>query len=187
MPPAQLDDLVLAADRVGAAVQDVGGGHAAGEVAVDADVVGSSTSAMPTIELTVVPPSLIASFAMCEWQSMIPGVMYLPVTSITCAPAGNRHVGADGGDLAVADQDRRVRQDAFRDGVNRPAAQRDDAGLLCLAVHAGDRGEPECCREGERQKGNGSASHDILQGEDHVQAMEELFTAVLKDESLSRR
>ena len=38
--PAQLDDGVFAADGVGAAVQDVGGGDAAGQVAVDVDVIG---------------------------------------------------------------------------------------------------------------------------------------------------
>ena len=38
LAPAQLDDRVLAADRVGAAVQDVGGRQAAGEVAIDVDV-----------------------------------------------------------------------------------------------------------------------------------------------------
>ena len=38
--PAELDDLVLPADRVGRAVEDVGGGGAAGELAVDGDVVG---------------------------------------------------------------------------------------------------------------------------------------------------
>ena len=43
---------------------------------------------MPVIELTVVPPSLIESAAMCEWQSMMPGDTNLPVPSTTSAPAG---------------------------------------------------------------------------------------------------
>ena len=38
LAPAQLDHVVLAANRVGAAVKDVRGGEAAGEVAVDVDV-----------------------------------------------------------------------------------------------------------------------------------------------------
>ena len=46
--PAELDDLVLPADGVGRAVQDVDGGHAAGELAVDVDVVGSMKSPMRT-------------------------------------------------------------------------------------------------------------------------------------------
>src|SRR6267154_915972 len=39
LTPTQLDDDGLTADGVGAAVQDIGGGHAAGEVAVDGNVV----------------------------------------------------------------------------------------------------------------------------------------------------
>ena len=50
--------------------------------------VGSSTSSIPVIELTVVPPSLIESLAMCEWASMMPGDTNLPLTSIVSAPAG---------------------------------------------------------------------------------------------------
>ena len=50
--------------------------------------VGSKTSSMPVIELTVVPPSLIESAAMCEWQSMMPGETNLPAPSTTSAPAG---------------------------------------------------------------------------------------------------
>ena len=50
--------------------------------------VGSSTSSIPVMELTVVPPSLIASLAMCECASMMPGEMNRPVTSTTSAPAG---------------------------------------------------------------------------------------------------
>ena len=50
--------------------------------------VGSSTSWMLTIDDTTVPPSLMASAAMCECASMMPGEMNLPVTSITSAPAG---------------------------------------------------------------------------------------------------
>ncbi len=43
---------------------------------------------MPVIELTVVPPSLIASFAMCECASMMPGETNCPVVSTISAPAG---------------------------------------------------------------------------------------------------
>ena len=50
--------------------------------------VGLSTSPMPTIELTEVPPSLMSSFAMCECASMRPGETNLPVPSTTSAPAG---------------------------------------------------------------------------------------------------
>ena len=43
--------------------------------------VGSSTSPMPVIELTDVVPSLIASLAMWECASMMPGETNLPVPS----------------------------------------------------------------------------------------------------------
>src|SRR5208282_5701806 len=50
---------------------------------------GFKTSPIPTIELTATLPSLTPpSTAMCEWQSMIPGVTNMPVASMTVAPAG---------------------------------------------------------------------------------------------------
>ena len=49
-------------------------------------------------------PSLIESAAMCEWQSITPGVTNLPVASSTVAPAGAGDVLADRGDLAAVDQ-----------------------------------------------------------------------------------
>jgi hypothetical protein len=109
LAPAQLDDLVLAADRVGAAVEHVGDRQSAGEIAVDVDVGRERTRPrFPVIELTVVPPSLIESAAMCEWQSMMPGEMNLPAASTTSAPAGIGDVRADGRHLAVAQDDRSV-------------------------------------------------------------------------------
>ena len=88
--------------------------------------VGSSTSSMPVIELTVVPPSLIESAAMCECASMMPGVTKRPFASTTSAPAGMSVPGsADGGDLAVAQDDHAVLNRAARDGQDRAAANRD--------------------------------------------------------------
>src|SRR5260370_34554450 len=43
---------------------------------------------MPTIEETETLPSLMLSAAMCEWQSIVPGIRNLPVASMTVAPAG---------------------------------------------------------------------------------------------------
>ncbi len=43
---------------------------------------------MPVIELTVVPPSLIESAAMCECASMMPGDTNRPDASMTSAPVG---------------------------------------------------------------------------------------------------
>ena len=50
---------------------------------------GSITSSMPTIDDTDTLPSLTPpSTPMCEWQSMMPGMTYLPAASITVAPLG---------------------------------------------------------------------------------------------------
>src|SRR2546429_3345661 len=49
---------------------------------------GSRTSSMFTMEETETLPSLMASAAMCEWQSIIPGITNCPEASITCAPVG---------------------------------------------------------------------------------------------------
>ncbi|MCA1628975.1 MAG: hypothetical protein LC774_01110 [Acidobacteria bacterium] len=45
--------------------------------------VGFKASRVLTIEVTESVPSLMASSAECEWQSMMPGVTYLPVASMT--------------------------------------------------------------------------------------------------------
>ena len=82
---------------------------------------------MPVIELTVVPPSLMASLAMCEWQSMRPGETNLPVTSIDLGVGRDGHVRADRGDLAVAKEDGAVGDRAAGDRQDRAAAERDEA------------------------------------------------------------
>ena len=50
--------------------------------------VGLSVSATLVIELTVVPPSLMSSVAMCECSSMMPGETNLPVRVHDWAPGG---------------------------------------------------------------------------------------------------
>src|SRR5208282_937327 len=51
---------------------------------------GFKTSPTLTMELTATLPSFtLPSTAMCEWQSMIPGVTNIPEASITVAPAGS--------------------------------------------------------------------------------------------------
>ena len=62
---------------------------------------------MPVIELTDVLPSLMASLAMCECASMMPGETNLPVRVVDVGAGGNRHVRADRGDLAVAGREER--------------------------------------------------------------------------------
>ena len=88
--PAPLDDLVLAADRVGRAVQDVRGRRAAGELAVDRDVEGSQHVADADLGRDVVRAlvDVASSMAVCECASMMPGVTCLPRPSISRAPAG---------------------------------------------------------------------------------------------------
>src|SRR2546423_1279324 len=50
---------------------------------------GLSTSAMFTIEETEMLPSFTSpSIAMCEWQSIMPGMTNWPAASITCALLG---------------------------------------------------------------------------------------------------
>src|ERR1700731_3384642 len=49
---------------------------------------GFKTSSMPTMADTETLPSLILSAAMCEWQSIMPGITNLPETSTTVASAG---------------------------------------------------------------------------------------------------
>src|SRR5208282_2681057 len=51
---------------------------------------GFKTSPTLTMELTATLPSFtLPSTAMCEWQSMIPGVTNIPEASITVAPAAS--------------------------------------------------------------------------------------------------
>src|SRR5438093_9500513 len=49
---------------------------------------GFRISAMFTIEETETLPSLMLSAAMCEWQSIMPGITNCPAASITCASFG---------------------------------------------------------------------------------------------------
>ena len=122
---------------------------------------------MPVIELTVVPPSLMSSLAMCEWQSMMPGETNLPVTSMTSAPRGIGDVRADRGDLAVAQHDRAVRDGAVRDRQDRRAAKRDDAGgsgrRLARQPRDRDRQHRDERSNEKRPPGQIAAGHDYLQ------------------------
>ena len=126
---------------------------------------------MPTIELTDVAPSLIASFAMCECASMMPGETNLPVPSTTSAPAGICTFVADRGDLAVAHDDGAVLDRAARDGHDRRVANRDDGrrGRPRLRLGASDedrssrdRGGGQCSG-GDGKRAQMSADHGSLQ------------------------
>ena len=76
---------------------------------------------MPTMEETETVPSLMASAMMCEWQSMMPGITYLPAPSINLRARRGQHLFADCGDLAVLQQN-----GAF----HRPVGDGQDGGVL---------------------------------------------------------
>jgi len=64
------------------------------------------TSAVIDWPDSLMPPSV----AMCEWQSMIPGLMCLPRASITRASARHGNIASHGHDLAPFDHQRRILQ-----------------------------------------------------------------------------
>ncbi len=85
-----------------------------------------STSSMRTIDVIDSVPSLIASAAEWEWASMMPGVTYLPVPSMTFAPGRHRDVSPDGRDLPVADDDRALLDRAAGRGHDGRVRDRDE-------------------------------------------------------------
>ena len=124
--------------------------------------VGSSTSCMPVIELTVVPPSLIESLAMCEWQSMMPGRDELPGHVHDVGAGRDVDVGAHCRDLPVAEEDGAVLDGAPRHGHDRAALERNRARLprgLAGGPRAGDRHEHQCRTQRDRPSGEISAFH----------------------------
>ena len=150
--PAQLDDRVPAADRVGAAVQDVGRGQAAGEVAKDVDVGG----------VQHVLDADHRAHRRAPFVDRIGGDVRMGIDEAWrdelarhVDDVGARRdvdVGADRGNLAVAEKDGPVRdRAAARHREHRGTAKRDDpAATLRLP---GER-----CSAGLRQcEGNGQA------------------------------
>ena len=118
LAPAHLEHQGLPADGVGRAVQNVGRGHAAGQRAVNGDVVGvddvldvhhRGDRDAAFVELPSDP-------AMCEWQSMMPGITYCPPASIMVAPAGTITFSPISANLAVSDHDRAL-EDALGPSV----------------------------------------------------------------------
>ena len=108
---------------------------------------------MPVIELTVVPPSLIdvvrdvrVAVDDARRDELAGDVDHL-------GAGRDRHVGADGGDLAVAQHDRPVLDGAAGHGENRPASQGDDAGpRLRLPAEPGGRQRQQRACETEKQR-----------------------------------
>ena len=153
LAPAQLDHLVLAADRVGAAVQDVGDGQAAGEIAIDVDV-GRIDDVFHPRHRADRRPALVDRVVGdvrvrvddARRHELAGGVDDL-------GAGGNLHVGADRGDLAVAQEHGAVRNRAPGDGEHRAAAKCDDPGLRGLAGLALDPDGSERCQNEQSSKG----------------------------------
>ncbi len=134
LAPPQLDDDGLAADRVGAAVQDVRHREPAGEVAIDADV--------GRIE-HVAHPGHRAHGRRALVDRVVGDVRVgvddarrdeLAGAVIDVGARRNRRVGADGGDLAVAHDDGAVGNRAACDGHDRRVSDGGNAGLRGLPV-----------------------------------------------------
>jgi len=86
----------------------------------------SNTSAMFTIEDTETEPSLtLPSTAMCEWQSMMPGVNELAGAVDHQGVRRCFQHAANSGDLSVLDQDVALVECAVRNGEDRGVANQD--------------------------------------------------------------
>ena len=81
LPVPQLDHDGLAADRIGAAMEDVRRCRPTGQITIDVDVRGIEDLPCRSSELTDTLPSLMASLAMCEWASDESRETNLPVAS----------------------------------------------------------------------------------------------------------
>jgi hypothetical protein len=123
---AQLDDDRLAADRVGAAVQDVRGGGAAGEISIDVDV-GRVEHVFHPGHRAHRHAALVDGFAGDvrmgvddPWRDELAGAV------IDLGARGNRHVAADRGDLAVAHQHGAIGDGPLGRGDDGRVPDRDD-------------------------------------------------------------
>ena len=123
---AQLDDHRLAADGVGAAVEDVGGGGAAGEAAIDVDVarVEHVFHAGHRADRDAAFVDRVVGDVRVRVDDARRDELAGRVVDV--GAGGNRHVRADRGNLAVAHQHGAVGDGAARGGDDRPVADRDD-------------------------------------------------------------
>ena len=118
--------------------------------------VGSSTSSMPVIELTVDGALVDRVGGDVECASMMPGRDELAGRVDDLRARRHRDVGADRGDLAVAEDDRAVLDGAARDRHHRSAADGDGAAarrLGLLAAHGDGRLEKRGHYDGESAAG----------------------------------
>ena len=129
--PTQLDDGGLAADGVGAAVQDVGGGHAAGQVVVNDDIVGVQdvldVDHRRDAHAAFVDAAIHGDVRMAIDDSghheFAGGVNYR-------GARGNCDVRAYRGDLAVTNQNRTMLDGPVGDGENGGVSNYGDARRL---------------------------------------------------------
>ena len=123
---AKLDDDGLAADRIGAAVQDVGGRRAAGEVAIDVDVGGVEDILHPGHRAdrhAALIDRVVRDVRMRVDES---GRHELAGCVVDVGTAWNRHVRPNRGDLAVAYQHCTVGDRSAGGGDDRAVTNRHD-------------------------------------------------------------
>ena len=118
------------------------------------------------MELTVVPPSLMESLPMCEWQSIRPGETNRPGHVNDLGIGRDGDVRADRGNLAVAKKDGAVRDRPLRDRENGSASQCHDAirtSALASERRTCERQHGEDRRNDEGPRARMSGAHAYLQ------------------------
>ena len=154
--PLELDRHDLAANRIGAAVHDVGRRRAARQVAVDVDV--GRIEHVFHADHRAVRRRAFVDRVVGDVRVRVDDARRNELAGAVddVGAGGNLDVGADGGDLAVAEHDRAVVDGAARHGQDRRVANRDDArrGGLALDVRAGRR--PDEAEHQEQPDRNGS-------------------------------
>ncbi len=167
-PPAQLDDGVGAADRVGAAVEHAGHGDAARQVPVDVHVervehvqhVGHRADRRPPLVGGVLGDVRVLVHD-ARRDELAGRVHHL-------GARGHVEAGADRGDLAAPDDDHPVRDGALGDSEDRPALDDDRRGgasgrrLRLQGRGAGQGGGRQECQD--RPSEDVSRSHACLHG-----------------------
>ena len=151
LAPAQLDDGVLAADRVGAAVQDVRSRQAAGEVAIDADVgrVEDVLHARHRADGGAAFVDRVHGDVRVGVDQAWRDELARDVNDVCPRRYLDATTGADSGDLAVAQDDGAVGDDPLRHREDRRTAERDDTrGPLSGALS----GDGDTARLEERQR-----------------------------------
>jgi hypothetical protein len=150
LAPAQFDHLILAANRVGAAVEHVRDRQAAGEVAVDVDVGRREHVLDPGHRAHRRAPfvdrvggDVRVAVDDARRDELAGGVDDL-------GAGGNGDVRADCRHLAVAQDDRSVLNRPLGDGENRSAANGDDRGRSRLSGETAERSHGEQTRHRDK-------------------------------------